>query len=150
TANAFWRKRIETIDEVLEPVLGKTSPKSGEQIVTAIENMAKPKTGNAARLRQLFAAMPPEEARSVSATVISRMGQPTAGAAEKGSGFSSNTFLTNWNNLSPRARAVLFPKETREALDRLATVSRGVKQAGSAMNTSNTAGALGAQAVISG
>jgi hypothetical protein len=148
TANAFWKKRVETIDQVLEPILGRN--RSGEQIVTAIEGLAKPKTGNASRLRQLFDAMPANEARSLSATIITRMGQPTAGAAEKGAGFSFNTFLTNWNNMSPRARATMFPDETRAALDKLATVSRGVKQAGSAMNTSNTAGALTAQAVISG
>jgi hypothetical protein len=149
TANAFWRKRVETIDEVLEPILGRNAPRSGEQIVTAVEALMKPKTGNTARLRQLFDAMPDEEARSVSATIISRLGQPTPGAAQTGGGFSFNTFLTNWNNMSPRARATMFPKETREALDKLARVSQGVKQAGSAANTSNTAGALGVQAAIS-
>lgn len=147
TANAFWRKRVETIDQVLEPILGRN--RSGEQIVTAVEALAKPKTGNASRLRQLFDAMPADEARSLSATIITRMGQPTAGAAEKGGGFSFNTFLTNWNNMSPKARATMFPPETRAALDKLATVSQGVKQAGTAANTSNTAGALGVQALIS-
>jgi hypothetical protein len=149
TANAFWKKRVETIDEVLEPVLGRNSPRSGEQIVTAIEGLAKPKSGNAARLRQLFDAMPANEAKSVAATIITRMGQPTPGAAQTGGGFSFNTFLTNWNNMSPRARTAMFPTETRSALDKLATVAQGVKQAGSAANTSNTAGALGVQALIS-
>lgn len=151
TAAAFWRKRVETIDQVLEPVLGKNAPRSGEQIVTALERMADPKTGNASRLRQLFDAMPQDEANSVAATIIGRMGRPTAGAAERAGdgGFSFNTFLTNWNNMSPRARAAMFPPETRQALDKLATVSRGVKQAGSAMNTSNTAGATAVQFMIS-
>lgn len=150
TASRFWRKRVETIDEVLEPVLGKNSPKSGEQVLSALERMANPKSGNATRLRRLFESMPEQEANSVRATIINRMGQPTAGAAEKGQGFSFNTFLTQWNNMTPRARAVLFPKETRKALDNLATVSRGVKEAGSALNTSNTAGALVSQTAISG
>lgn len=152
TAAAFWRKRVETIDEVLEPVIGRNAPRSGEQIVSAIERLAHPRTGNSSRLRQLFQAMPKDEARSVSATLISRMGRPTAGAAEKveDGGFSFTTFLTNWNNMSGRAKAAIFPQETRQALDKLATVSRGVKQAGSAMNTSNTAGAVGVQALISG
>lgn len=151
TANAFWRKRVETIDEVLEPVIGKNAPRSGEQIVTAIENMANPKTGNGARLRQLFQAMPEGERRSVAATVINRLGLPTKGAAEvaDGSGFSFNTFLTNWNNVSPQARRAMFDSETVEALNKLATVSRGVKQAGAAANTSNTARAIGVQAVMS-
>jgi hypothetical protein len=151
TANAFWRKRVETIDEVLEPVIGKNAPRSGEQIVTAIENMANPKTGNGARLRQLFQAMPESERRSVAATVINRLGLPTKGAAEvaDGSGFSFNTFLTNWNNMSQQARRAIFQPETVEALNKLAVVSRGVKQAGAAANTSNTARAIGVQAVVS-
>jgi hypothetical protein len=152
TAAAFWRKRVETIDQVLEPVIGKNAPKSGEQIVKALENMANPTSGNVSRLRRLFDAMPKDEANAVSATIINRMGQPARGSAniaDEG-GFSFNTFLTNYNSLSPRARAVMFPKETRTALEQLATVSRGVKEAGSAMNTSNTAGALTAQAAISG
>lgn len=152
TATRFWAKRVQTIDEVLEPILGKNSPKSGEQIVTALEGMAKPKTGNSARLRQLFDAMPQREASAVRATFINRLGRPTAGSAQNAdeAGFSFNTFLTNWNNISPRAKSVLFPKESRQVLDKLATVSRGMKEAGSAMNSSNTAGALVSQGAISG
>lgn len=152
TASAFWRKRVETIDEVLEPVLGKNSPKSGEQILTAIERLANPKTGDSARLRRLFDAMPEREASAVRATIINRLGRKTAGAADNAEtpSFSFNTFLTNWNNMSPKAKATLFPKESRQVLDKLATVSEGVKEAGSAMNTSNTAGALVSQGAISG
>ncbi|MCR4299406.1 MAG: hypothetical protein NUV75_11785, partial [Gallionella sp.] len=151
TANKFWQKRVETIDEVLEPILGKGTPRSGEKIVSAIERMANPKTGDSAQLRRLFDAMPEKEAQSVRATVINRMGRPTAGAADNADdvGFSFNTFLTNWNNMSPRAKATLFPKESRKALDDLVTVSTAVKQAGSAANTSNTARAIGVQGVIS-
>lgn len=150
TANKFWQKRVETIDEVLEPILGKGSPRSGEKIVSAIERMANPKTGDSAQLRRLFDAMPEKEAQSVRATVINRMGRPTAGAADNADdmGFSFNTFLTNWNNMSPRAKATMFPKESRKALDDLVTVSTAVKQAGSAANTSNTTRALTVQAAI--
>lgn len=152
TATAFWKKRVETIDEVLEPVLGKNSPKSGEQIVTALEALAKPKTGNAARLRGLFKAMPKDEQRAVSASIINRMGQPTPGSANLSDegGFSFNTFLTNYNNLSPRAQTAMFPAETRDALRQLATVAKGVKEAGGSANMSNTANALTVQGVISG
>ncbi|MEO1908801.1 MAG: hypothetical protein ABGX08_17440 [Citromicrobium sp.] len=151
TATDFWRKRVTTIDEVLEPVLGKSTMRSGEQILTALENMAKPKSGNAARLRQLFDAMPKEEAASVRATLINRLGRPNPGNADMAeeAGFSFGNFLTNWNNISPRAKSVFFPKETRAALDDLATVSQAAKRAGSAMNSSNTAGSLAVQAVIS-
>ena len=150
TADRFWANRVQTIDEVLEPVLGKQSQRSGEQILTALEGMANPKSGNSARLRQLMQAMPDDEASAVRATLISRLGRPTAGSAEEQTGFSFNTFLTNWNKMSPRARAIMFPKESREALDKLATVSQRVKQAGSLENTSNTGRAIGVQTLLSG
>lgn len=152
TASQFWRKRVETIDEVLEPILGKNSPRSGEQILSAVERLANPKTGDAAKLRRLFEAMPEREASAVRATIINRLGRKTPGAADNADTptFSFNTFLTNWNNMSPRAKSTLFPKASREVLDKLAVVSQGVKEAGGAMNTSNTAGALVSQGAISG
>lgn len=150
TASAFWKKRVETIDEVLEPLLGKSAPRSGEQILSALERMSHSESGNAANLRRLMQAMPKEEAASVRATVINRLGRPTAGAADARDAFSFNTFLTNWNNMSMPAKRTMFPGETIEALEKLATVSRGVKRAGADMNTSNTARAITAQAAISG
>ena len=151
TASAFWKKRVETIDEVLDPLLGKKSPRSGEQILASLERLARPDSGDASRLRRMMEAMPREEAASVRATVINRMGRPTKGAAEKSeeAGFSFDTFLTNWNNMTPRARRTMFPGASIEALDKLATVAAAAKRAGGAMNSSNTAGALTVQLLIS-
>lgn len=151
TASNFWRRRVETIDEVLDPILGKNAPRSGEQILAAVERLAKPDSGSSVNLGRLMRAMPDGEASAVRATVINRLGRPTAGAAEVDrEGFSFATFLTNWNNMSPRARSALFPRESREALDQLATVAQRVKAAGASTNTSNTAGALISQGAISG
>src|SRR5690606_32868337 len=115
-----------------------------------LERMAKPDSGNAANLRRLMQAMPKEEANSIRATVINRLGRPTKGSSEAQDAFSFNTFLTNWNNMSMPAKRTMFPGETIEALEKLATVSQGVKRAGADMNTSNTARVLTSQAVISG
>lgn len=151
TASNFWRRRVETIDEVLDPILGKNAQRSGEQILAAVERLAKPDSGSSVNLGRLMRAMPAGEASAVRATVINRLGRPTAGAAEVDrEGFSFATFLTNWNNMSPRARGALFPRESREALDQLATVAQRVKAAGASTNTSNTAGALISQGAISG
>src|SRR3990167_3938614 len=140
TASAFWKKRVETIDEVLDPLLGKKSPRSGEQILASLERLARPDSGDASRLRRMMEAMPREEAASVRATVINRMGRPTKGAAEKSeeAGFSFDTFLTNWNNMTPRARRTMFPGASIEALDKLGTVAAAAKRAGGGMNRSNT------------
>lgn len=150
TANAFWKSRVETIDQVLDPLIGKNAPRSGEQILSSLERLARPDSGNASNLRRLMQAMPKDEADAVRATVINRLGRPTAGSANADrEGFSFDTFLTNWNNMTPRARATMFPPEARDALTDLAKVSEGVKRAGSSANRSNTAGALTVQAAIS-
>lgn len=149
TARNFWRQRVETIDEVLDPLIGRNAPRSGEQILASLERMARPDSGNANNLRRLMQAMPKGEANAVRATVINRLGRPTAGAGDVDrEGFSFATFLTNWNNMSPRARATMFPQESRAALDDLAAVAAAVKQAGAATNTSNTAGALAVQGLV--
>lgn len=152
TANNFWRTRVETIDQVLEPVLGRNAPRSGEQIVSALERMASEGSGNEQNLRRLLRAMPKDEANNVRASIINRLGRPRSGAGEvldEGS-FSFDTFLTNYNSMSARARATLFPQETRDALNHLANVAAGVKRAGQSMNHSNTARAVGVQAAVSG
>lgn len=152
TATEFWQKRVDTIDNFFSPILGKNAPKSGEQVVTALERLANPKTGNAAQLAGIIKAMPPREAASVRATIINRMGNATPGSANNADNpaFSFDTFLTNWNNMSPRAKAAMFPPESRSALNDLANVAEAVKSAGASANRSNTAGAIGVQAAISG
>ena len=151
TATRFWRQRVETIDEVLDPLLGKNAPRRGEQILAAVERLAKPDSGSSVNLGRLMRAMPNNEASAVRATIINRLGRPTAGASEVDrAGFSFSTFLTNWNNMSPRARSALFPRQSVDALNDLATISSRVKAAGASANTSNTSGALISQGAISG
>jgi hypothetical protein len=96
--------------------------------------------------------MPSDEADSVRATIINRLGRPSAGAGEvvdEGS-FSFERFLTNWNNMTPRARATVFPRGSIDALNDLATIAASIKRAGQSMNHSNTTRAVGVQAAISG
>ena len=151
TATEFWQKRVDTIDNFFSPILGKNAPKSGEQVVTALERLANPMTGNSAQLVGIMKAMPPQEANSVRATIINRMGSATAGSANDTAKptFSFDTFLTNWNNMSPRAKGAMFPPETRAALNDLAKVSQAVKEAGGSANRSNTTGAVTVQGLLS-
>jgi hypothetical protein len=75
--------------------------------------------------------------------------------------FSANTFLTNWNNLSDSAKRVLFSGERYRniipSINDLVKVTTGAREAGKAVNTSNTAGAqmvtsalLGAGGLVGG
>lgn len=107
-----------------------------------------------ARLRRNLS---PEEWGAVSATVLDRMGMPTAGVAA-GETFSVNTFLTNWNRLNqngPGARNVLFGGPNAQLageLDNLVRVAQRLRDANSMRNWSGTArvAGMGAGALAAG
>jgi hypothetical protein len=88
--------------------------------------------------------MTDEEAGSIRATLIDRLGRARPGAqTAEGGQFSAGTFLTNWNKMTPRARASLFPdKGLRNDLNDIATLAEGTSGSQRLQNTSNTAGAL--------
>jgi hypothetical protein len=126
---------------VLQPLLGKG--KSGEEIVTSIESMARGKSGGNARLSRLLSEMTEEESRVVRGTLIDRMGKATAGQQDAaGEAFSASTFLTNWNKLTPQAKASMFPPAQRKDLNDLALLAENMKASQQMANHSNTAMAL--------
>lgn len=143
-ADEFWKARVEHIDQVLEPILG--AGKSGEDIVSAVEAMTRGGRGGNARLSRLLSEMNPDEAMNVRATVIDRLGRANPGAQNaEGNAYSSATFLTNWNKMTPQAKASLFPdSQLRRDLNDIATIADGVKQSQSMANFSNTGVAIGA------
>lgn len=142
-ADAFWKDRVDQIDNVLAPIIGKKGDKGATATFEAVERLAGPR-GDPKRLARLMAAMPDDEANSVRATIISRLGQAVANKQNaEGDVFSPDTFLTNWNKLSNRSRAVLFDPKTRAALDDLAKVTGGTKAAQKYAGFSNT-GAINA------
>jgi hypothetical protein len=138
TADAYWKGRVDHIDEVLQPVLGKG--KGGEEVVKAVESMARGSSGGNARLSRLLANMKPEEAGQVRATIIDRIGKATPGAqSADGDAFSASTFLTNWNKMTPQAKGSLFSDGgLRKDLDALANLSEKMKQSQAMANHSNT------------
>lgn len=151
-ADKFWSERVEFIDQALQPILGRDGAKGGEQVLAAIESMARGQAGGNARLSRVLSAMSPEEAGNVRATLIDRLGRARPGAQDaQGEAFSAATFLTNWNKMTPQAKASIFPdKATRDNLNDLAVIAEGTKRGQSMANTSNTGVALGANAIIGG
>jgi hypothetical protein len=118
--------------------------RGGEEIVGALESMSRGKSGGNARLSRLLSNMTPQEAGQVRATIIERLGQATPGAqGAEGTAYSAATFLTNWNKMTPQAKASLFSnKDLRADLNDIATLAEGMKASQSMANTSNTAIAL--------
>lgn len=147
-ADKAWEQRISHIDSVLEPVLG--NGKSGEQVLEAVEAMARGKSGGVKRLTGLLAELPRDEAANVRATIVERLGKATAGQQDDaGSKFSANTFLTRWNQMSDKGKAALFGGgELRRNLDEIAKLADATAQTGKYANTSNSVGGIVSNAGI--
>jgi hypothetical protein len=140
-ADEFWRKRLETIDNVLEPIIGKGASKSGEEVVGSLQRSMK---GNNRRFVEFLDALPEAERNDVRATLISRLGRSTKGNQnDEGSAFSLQTFLSNWDEIGESAKRALFGAESRAAMNDLAKVASASRQAQSYANKSNTGGAVG-------
>ena len=103
------------------------------------------------RLQLLVRNFKPEERDTLAASVWQQLGNAKAGMKEgvdvgaDSFEFSANTFLTNWNNLSDSAKQVLFGGERYRniipAINDLVKISTGAREAGKAVNVSNTGGA---------
>jgi len=140
------KERVSVIDNILAPIIGgkKDAPKSGEQILQAIQAAT---ANNNARLGAFLKALPDEDAATVRATLISRLGRAPKGNQDtEGAAFSLPQFLTHWNDMTPEAKNTMFGGELRSALNDLAKVSEGTKAAQHYANHSNTGGIVGAVA----
>ena len=103
------------------------------------------------RLQLLVRNFRPEERDTLAASVWQQLGNAKAGVKEGADvgadsfEFSAGTFLTNWNNLSDSAKQVLFGGERYRniipAINDLVKISTGAREAGKAVNFSNTGGA---------
>ena len=138
-ANNYWRGRQDRIDSVMVDLLGRKGDASADSTFQQLERWSSYKGGDFSKLARAVRSMPADEANTVRATVIDRLGDASAGRQNaEGNAFSPDTFLTQWSNLSDRAKAVLFQGEHRKALDDLATVFDGSKASRGFDNNSRT------------
>jgi hypothetical protein len=147
-ANRYYAAGSKEFDVTLAPILNADT---SEKAVQAIEAATRANTGNMAALQGVRRNLDPGTWGDVRATMIERMGRPTPGAAGAtgvpgvDDAFSPGTFLTNWNKMSPRARAIMFDGPQKDAIDALARVSDRIKQVNRGTNVSNSAqGVIGA------
>ena len=72
-------------------------------------------------------SLPPERWDTVVTTLVRQLGQRKAGKIELDQQFSPQTFLTSWNQMSPRAKEILFSgtryKELKTGLDEIIKIS---------------------------
>lgn len=137
-ANTYYKvsqERIEQIERVVDKVGGP------EKVYAAA--MSGTRDGGTT-LRAVMQSLPPQGQRMVTAAVIKRMGMAVDNAQNAaGDVFSSSTFMTNWNKVSPEAKRALFDRHGPQFvanMDRIARVADTIK-AGSRVfaNPSGTA-----------
>lgn len=136
-ANAYYAARSKRIDNIAHVV-----DKSGGPEAVYRAAFGNTKEG-ATTLRSVMQSLPKEAQSEVSASFIRRMGRAT-GSQQNADGdvFSMETFLTNWANMSPEAKRVLFDRHGlgfRQDMDKIARMADRIRE-GSAVfrNTSGT------------
>jgi hypothetical protein len=139
--HAAGMKRIDAISAVIDKNGGP------EAVFRAATSGAKE---GATTLRAVMQSLPNEARKVLSASVLRRLGRSTPGKQDAlGEAFSTETFLTNWNTLSPQAKAVLFDRfgsAFRQDMDAVASVASNLRSGSKVFqNPSGTAQAgLGA------
>lgn len=133
-ADAYWRNRLETIDHVIEPIIGRNGNKSGEQVIRALNGAMTGQGGggNNARVAAFVRALPDEEQGTVRASLLTPLGR------DKDGNFSLSRFATDWQAIGGTAKKALFSPEARAALDDLTTVGMQAKASQKYANHSNT------------
>ncbi len=147
-ADQAHRARIEAIDQVIKPIIGGRNDKAfaPEDVFKRLQNTTR---SDSAKLRRFVDTLQPDEQNSIRATVISQLGRASNGTQNaEGSAFSASQFLTHWNALTPRAKDTLFRGEARDALNDLARIADGTKQAQGYANRANTGGAVNVAALL--
>lgn len=142
-ASAAHKERVGVIDQVLAPIIGSKwgAPKSVEQVLAALETATKT---NGGRLGKFLSSLPDEDAAIVRGTMVQQLGRSNAGTQNAaGDAFSFGQFLTNWNKMSGSAKSQMFGGESRAALEDLARVAQGTKEAQRFANSSNTGSVIG-------
>ena len=128
SVDRWYRGVSQRIEAALQPFADLKNPASAYD---RIVNLAGERgTRNTRSLAMLRSSLRPDEWRQVQASVINRLGRVPGGhPAAMESGFSPSTFSTNYGNLSPEGRAVLFGRmsgdsDLASALDNLARVAK--------------------------
>jgi hypothetical protein len=139
-ANNYYKAGMNRL-EVLERVIDKNG--GPEAVFKAATSGTKE---GAFVLRSVMQSLPKENQRDLAAAIVRRLGMAKASVQDQtGEVFSTQTFLTNWNNLSKEAKAVVFnrfgPQFARD-MDDISKVAANLR-AGSKVyaNPSGTGGA---------
>lgn len=147
-ANQYTKAAMERMDH-LDTIVNRDTPEKVFKAATA--GIADGGTN----IRRIMRSMPLDNRREVTAAVLQRLGKARNGLQnEAGDVFSSESFLTNLNAISPAARTALFDSSGIPGLgEKIAQMGRmsAVRREGSAVfaNPSGTARQVGLSVWIS-
>jgi hypothetical protein len=150
-ANTYTRAGHERLATYLDRVVGKDT---AEKVFNAAVNPSEIKEG-ASTVNAVMRSLQPAERDIVKSAFLKRLGTATAGNQDAtGELFSANTFLTNWNKISPQAKMTLFASKDGELamnLDKIAKVTANIRDGSKVFaNPSGTQQALSSQALGGG
>lgn len=136
-ADRSYRERADLVDNVVERFIGnsRVNPRSGEQVMSAVENAARPRSGDAASLARLMDRLQPAERQEVAATIASQLGRR---GIEGDAAFSPSLFFSQVRDYSPEARAAIFGRQGAADLADLARVSEARAGTLSRLNNSRS------------
>lgn len=124
-ANNYFKTSQDRIEQVERVIDRNGGP---EKVYNAV--MAGTRDGGTT-LRAVMQSLPSEGQRAVTGAAIKRMGLATPGNQDvAGEAFSAQTFLTNWNKVSPEAKRALFDRHGPafvKQMDRIASVAERIR-----------------------
>jgi hypothetical protein len=145
-ADTFWKERLDNIDDVMSEIIGPQGDRASEKVAQRLINMSR---NDSARLRTFVSTLKDDEAGIVRGSIIKEMGRATSANQNAASdAFSLAQFTKTFDAMPDRTKAVLFPGNARHIANDLAIIANGAKAARKFSNTSNTAGAVNAAALV--
>ncbi len=143
-ANSYYSAGMKRIDDVLDPILKKTDPE--DVFKAAVSGTSE----GATTIRGVMKSLPEESRKIVASTTLRRLGRAVNSKQDDlGEVFSTETFLTNWNKITPDSKTALFaalPDEMRKDLDKIARVASNIRDGSKVFaNPSGTAQAASNQ-----
>jgi hypothetical protein len=128
-ANDFYKAGVTRLEGFLKRFNDPDFKAAPERIVTMLESSAKAKGGNLGMLRAARRSVPDDVWSLVSINALQRLGSKTQGGE-----FSIKKFLSDYRNLSPGAKDILFKgtgnTELSKSIDELAEIALAFEKSG--------------------
>lgn len=135
--NEYYKARMDRIENTLDRVIGNTPEDTFKKFMPTNPDQVN-------TVRRVMRSLDPEQRQIVQEAVVNRLGRASSGKQDaSGELFSPETFLTNWNRMSPGAKTQIFSDPSvRKNMDALASVAGNIREGAKVFaNPSGTAGA---------